>query len=419
MRGQTPATGATRMQVALGITGGIAAYKAADLLRTFQDRGIEVQVIMTRAAQEFVQPLTFAALSARKVITGMFETPDETAAGQSTIEHISIAQKIDALVIAPATADVIAKMAHGIADEFLTTLVLATRAPVIVAPAMNVDMWQHPATQDNIAILRHRGVQIVEPEAGHLACGMTGAGRLADTKNIAQTVFEALGLREDFQNETLLVTAGPTHEPLDPVRYLGNRSSGKMGFALAEAAQRRGARVLLISGPVHLQPPSAVDYVPVNTAEEMADAVQKRLAQATTLVMAAAVADFQAEAERPYKMRRHQHDLTIKVRPTRDILAEVKALRRLDQIVVGFAAETDHLAENARAKLQAKGLDFIVANDVTQEGAGFGVDTNIATLFFPDGRSEALPRMTKLDVANRVLDEVIALRKAAAKDARR
>jgi phosphopantothenoylcysteine decarboxylase/phosphopantothenate--cysteine ligase len=400
------------MRVGLGVTGGIAAYKAADLLRLLQDRGLEVQVIMTRAAQEFVTPLTFAALSGRRVITGMFGNVADTASAESAIEHIAVGQEIDLLVIAPATADVIAKMAHGIADDFLTTLVLATRAPIVVAPAMNVNMWQHAATKDNVSTLRGRGIQVIEPGAGYLACGMTGAGRLAELQEIAQAVFQTLHLRDDLQQETLLVTAGPTHEPLDPVRYFGNRSSGKMGFALAEAGRRRGGRIMLISGPASADPPAGIEAIRVQTAKQMADAVFRHLPEATTVVMAAAVADFQVDSALAHKIKRQDHGLTIQLKPTRDILSEVCRQRRPDQIVVGFAAETDHLIENASAKLKAKNLHLIVANDVTQEGAGFGGDTNIATLIFPDGRRESLPKMTKFDLANRVWDEVVGLRKA-------
>jgi phosphopantothenoylcysteine decarboxylase / phosphopantothenate---cysteine ligase len=403
-----------QMRVGLAVTGGIAAYKAADLLRLLQDRGLDVQVIMTKAAQEFITPLTFASLSGNRVITGMFENPVDVS-GKSAIEHISVAQEIDALAIAPATADVIAKMAHGIADDFLTTLVLATRTPIIVAPAMNVNMWEHAATQQNISTLRARGVQVVEPKAGYLACGMNGAGRLAEPQEIANRIFQVLHLRDDFDQETILVTAGPTHEPLDPVRYLGNRSSGKMGYALAEAARRRGARVILVSGPVYLQPP-AVECVRVETATQMAEAVLQHLPEVTAIIMAAAVADFQADEPLARKMKRREQELTIKLKPSPDILSEVCKQRRSDQVVVGFAAETDHLVENASAKIQANALNFIVANDVTQKGAGFGVDTNIATLIFSDGRCESLPQMTKFDLANRVLDEVIALRKAVASD---
>ncbi len=401
------------MRIALGVSGGIAAYKAAELLRLLQDRGLEIQVVMTRAAQEFVTPLTFAALSGRRVITGMFENPGEALPGESAIEHIAVAQGAEAVVIAPATADVLARLAHGIADDFLTTLALATRAPVIVAPSMNVNMWEHPATQANMAVLRERGVQVVEPGAGYLACGMTGSGRMAEVREIAESVFRALHLRDDFENETLLVTAGPTHEPLDPVRYLGNRSSGKMGFAFAQAGLRRRGRVLLVSGPTHLEAPSGINVARVETAGQMAEAVLEWLPQATVVIMTAAVADFQATSVVGHKIKKQDGTLTLQLRPTRDILSEVRSQRRPGQCVVGFAAETDHVLENAAAKLHSKSLDLIVANDVTQEGAGFAVDTNIATILFPDGRREALPQMTKLQLADRVLDAVAELRKCS------
>jgi phosphopantothenoylcysteine decarboxylase / phosphopantothenate---cysteine ligase len=396
------------MRIALGVTGGIAAYKAAELLRLLQDRGLDVEVIMTRAAQEFVTPLTFAALSGHPVNSEVFE--DAASPGESSIEHIALARRIKALVIAPATADVLAKLAHGMADDLLTTVALATRAPLIVAPSMNVNMWEHRATQDNIATLRQRGVQVVEPDAGYLACGMKGAGRLADLPMIAQAAFEALGLRDDLRDEILLVTAGPTHEPLDPVRYIANRSSGKMGFALAEAGRRRGARVLLISGPTHVEPPSGVELVRVETAKEMAEAVGARLTEATIVIMAAAVADFQPVSLLPHKIKKGTRDFTLALQPAPDILAEICRRRKPGQIVVGFAAETDHLLKNAGEKLRAKGADFIVANDVTQEGAGFASDTNIATLVFPGGRQDSLPRMSKLDLAHHVLDAVIQQR---------
>ncbi len=401
------------MRIALGVSGGIAAYKAAELLRLLQDRGLEIQVVMTRAAQEFVTPLTFAALSGRRVITGMFENPGEALPGESAIEHIAVAQGAEAVVIAPATADVLARLAHGIADDFLTTLALATRAPVIVAPSMNVNMWEHPATQANMAVLRERGVQVVEPGAGYLACGTTGSGRMAEVLEIAESVFRALHLRDDFENETLLVTAGPTHEPLDPVRYLGNRSSGKMGFAFAQAGLRRRGRVLLVSGPTHLEAPSGINVARVETAGQMAEAVLEWLPQATVVIMTAAVADFQATSVVGHKIKKQDGTLTLQLRPTRDILSEVRSQRRPGQCVVGFAAETDHVLENAAAKLHSKSLDLIVANDVTQEGAGFAVDTNIATILFPDGRREALPQMTKLQLADRVLDAVAELRKCS------
>jgi phosphopantothenoylcysteine decarboxylase/phosphopantothenate--cysteine ligase len=400
------------MRVALGVTGGIAAYKAAELLRVLQDRGLEVQVVMTRNACEFVTPLTFAALSGRKVITGMFGEGSGQANVESAIEHISVAQSVDAVVIAPATANILAKLAHGVADDFLTTLCLATQAPIIVAPAMNVRMWEHPATQDSLKVLRGRGVKVVEPEEGYLACGMTGAGRLASVEAIARVVFEILGLREDLKGATLLVTAGPTQEPLDAVRYLSNRSSGKMGYALAEAGRRRGARVILVSGPTHLDPPAGVQAERVRTAEEMADAVLSHINEASVILMAAAVADFQPTEFHPQKIKKQKGLGRLELRPTRDILGEVARRRRASQLVVGFAAETDRVLENAAQKLKAKHLDFVVANDVTQQGAGFEVDTNIVTLLFPDGREKPLEEMPKLDVANRILDEIVELRKS-------
>ena len=399
------------MRVALGVTGGIAAYKAAELLRVLQDKGMEVQVVMTRHACEFVRPLTFAALSGRKVITEMFREGGGEANVESAIEHIAVAQSIEALVIAPATADVMAKLAHGVADDFLTTLYLATKAPVVVAPAMNVNMWEHAATQRNVETLHARGVRVVEPDEGYLACGITGAGRLASVEAIARAVFEILGLRDDLHGENLLVTAGPTEEPLDAVRFLSNRSSGKMGYALAEAGRRRGARVILVSGPTSLEPPAGVTLERVSTAEEMAGAVVANLDAATVVVMAAAVADFRPADVRAQKIKKRDGLQNIRLKRTRDILSEVVKRRRANQLVVGFAAETDRVVENAAQKLRAKRLDMIVANDVTQEGAGFDADTNIVTLLFPDGRKVALEKMSKFEVANRVLDEVVELRK--------
>lgn len=401
------------MRVALGVTGGIAAYKAAELVRLVQDRDIQVQVIMTASAREFIAPLTFAALSGQKVITGLFEPPEGSVSAESAIEHIAVAQNIDALVIAPATADVLARLAHGIADDFLTTTALATRAPVIVAPAMNVNMWEHAATQANLAVLRERGVRIVSPEAGDLACGMTGPGRLAGIEIIAQAVCSALGLRDDLREETVLVTAGPTLEPIDAVRHLSNHSSGKMGYALAEASRRRGARVMLISGPTHLNTPAGVVCERIQTADEMAKSVLKHLGEASVVLMAAAVGDYQAESVTAGKIKKNNGSFTIRLKPTRDILTEISTRRRPGQLVVGFAAEAERLVENAEQKLRAKGVDFIVANDVTQEGAGFGVDTNIVTLLFPDGRRKSFEKMSKFEVASRILDEVVELRKTS------
>jgi len=398
------------MRVALGVTGGVAAYKAAELVRLLQDKGVEVQVVMTRSAREFVTPLTFAALSGRKVITELFGGGEPNL--ESAIEHIAVAQSIDALVIAPATADIIARIAHGIADDFLTTLVLASTVPLIVAPAMNVNMWENTATQQNLQTLRRRGAQVIDPDEGYLACGMTGSGRLASVESIARVILETLGFREDLQGETVLVTAGRTEEPLDAVRYLGNRSSGKMGYALAEACRRRGARVLLVTGPTSLEAPCGVVVERVRTAEEMAEKVQNHLSETSVVLMAAAVADFRPTEVRPGKIKKQQGPLTLRLEPTRDILSEIAGRRRPEQIVVGFAAETDHLVENAAAKLLSKRLDLVIANDVTQEGAGFETDTNIVTILFADGRRKPLERMSKLDVAHRLLDEVVELRKA-------
>lgn len=399
------------MRVALGVSGGIAAYKAAELLRLLQEHDLEVQVVMTAAACEFVSPLTFAALSGRKVITEVFSEATGEANLESAIEHIAVAQSIDGLVIAPATADVLAKIAHGLADDFLTTLVLATQAPLVVAPAMNVNMWENAATRENLAVLRRRGIKIVEPEEGYLACGMLGAGRLASLESIVEAITASLGLAADFKGETVLVTAGPTEEPIDPIRYISNRSSGKMGYAVAEAARRRGADVILVSGPTHLELPSGVTSRKVRTAEEMAEAVFEYLPDSTIVIMSAAVADFRVARAEPDKIKRGTASRTLELEPTEDILGSISRRRRPSQLVVGFAAETQDPVESARAKVMSKHLDLIVANDVTQEGAGFDVDSNIVTLVFPDGRVLPLDRMSKLEVAGRILDEVAAVRK--------
>jgi phosphopantothenoylcysteine decarboxylase/phosphopantothenate--cysteine ligase len=399
------------MKIALGVTGGVASYKAAELVRRLQQEKLDVQVVMTRGAREFIAPLTFAAITGKKVITEMFGAEESGPANvESAIEHIAVAQRIDLLLVAPATADILGKFAHGIAEDFLGTLYLATKAPVVVAPAMNVNMWEHPATQANLATLRARGVHVVDPDEGYLACGMTGAGRLAATEAIAQKVFEVLGLRRDLAGKTVLVTAGPTREALDPVRFLTNRSSGKMGYAVAEAAIRRGARVILISGPTDLKIPEAAEWVPVNTAEQMRAAVRERASEANIVIMAAAVADYRPSAASASKLKRSEGRLTLELEATPDILAELGS-EPSSRILVGFAAETGDIAVNARAKLSRKGADMIVANDVTQEGAGFDTDTNIVTLFLRDGRDIALPKMAKLDVANRILDQALQIQK--------
>ncbi len=396
------------MKVALGVTGGIAAYKAAEIVRLLQDRGVRVQVVMTRAAQEFVRPLTFAALSGEKVITGMFSASEEQAANiDSAIEHIAVAQSIDALLVAPATADILAHFVQGIASDFLTTLYLATTAPVIVAPAMNVNMWNHAATQANLEILRRRGVKIVEPGSGYLACGMTGEGRLAENQSILAAVLESLGAAQDLSDETVLITAGPTREKIDPARYLTNRSSGRMGYAVAEAALRRGARVLLVSGPTSLIPPAAAEITRVESAEQMRDAVLHLLPHATIVIKTAAVSDYRAKSVSQQKMKR-KGPFMLELEPTMDILKEI-SLRKQSQIVVGFAAETQNVLENARQKLGDKQLDAIVVNDVSREGIGFDSDRNQVTIITGDEVVD-VPETTKWEVAQRVLDQVVRIR---------
>src|ERR1700686_4581590 len=398
------------MKIALGVSGGVAAYKAAEIVRLLQDRGIRVQVVMTHAAQEFIRPLTFAALSGEKVITDMFGSGSgaDTANVESAIEHIAVAQSIDALVGVPATADFRARVAQGIANDFLSPLYLATTAPVVVAPAMNVNMWNHEATQANVEILRKRGVRIVEPGDGYLACGMTGAGRLAENETIVAAVMEALGASQDLAGETVLVTAGPTREKIDPVRYLTNRSSGRMGYAIAEAALRRGARVLLVSGPTAIAAPGAAELTRVETASEMHSAVLRLLPESTVVIKTAAGGDFRPKAAAGQKIKR-KGEVTLELEPTEDILSDV-ARRKTSQIVVGFAAETENVLENARKKLASKSLDLIVANDVSREGIGFDSERNAVTII---SQSEVIevPETSKWEVAHRVLDQIVKLRK--------
>jgi len=323
------------------------------------------------------------------------------------VEHIAVAQSIDALVVAPATADIIAKFAQGIASDFLSTLYLATTAPVVVAPAMNVNMWEHAATRANIEALKQRGVRVVEPDSGYLACGMTGPGRLAANESILAAVMQALGAAQDLAGETVLITAGPTREPIDPVRYIGNRSSGRMGYALAEAALRRGARVLLVSGPTALKPPGAAEVIPVETAEEMRQAVLSRLGEATIVIKAAAVADYKPAQRSQQKIKR-KGTMSLELEPTSDILAEV-ASKRGSQIVVGFAAETENVLENARRKLASKAVDAIVVNDVSRKGIGMDSDRNAVSIITPDETID-VPETTKWEVAHRVLDAVVRIK---------
>jgi len=397
------------MKIALGVCGGIAAYKAAEIVRLLQDRGIRVQVIMTDSAQEFIRPLTFAALSGEKVITGMFNRDAGAEPNiDSAIEHIAVAQSIDALVVAPATADLLAKFAQGIANDFLTTLYLATTAPVVVAPAMNVNMWDHPATQQNLDTLRKRGVAIVDPGSGYLACGMTGPGRLAENEAVVAAVMEALGASQDLSGETVLITAGPTREKIDPVRYLSNRSSGRMGYALAEAALRRGARVLLVSGPTSLKPPSAAETTMVESAKQMLDAVLRLLPEASIVIKTAAVADYTVVKPSAQKIKRAS-SMNLDLEPAPDILAEI-ARHKKSQLVIGFAAETENVIENARKKLRTKSLDAIVVNDVSREGVGFDSERNAVTIL-TGSETVPVPETTKWEVAQRVLDSVVELKK--------
>lgn len=400
------------MKVTVGVTGGIAAYKSAELVRDLQKHALDVHVVMTAAARQFMAPLTFAALTGHKVITGLWSSEGsghDGDAGVSAVEHIDAAQSTDALVVAPATADILAKFAHGIADDFLTTMYLATTVPVIVAPAMNVNMWNHPATQANLETLANRHVRIVAPDSGYLACGMVGAGRLAENSAIVEAVLSVLHHRNDLTGETILITAGGTREALDPVRFLGNRSSGKMGYAMAEAAQRRGARVILVSAPTALRPPASVEVVPVVTTQQMRDAVLGRLDQATIVIKAAAVADYRPRAQADQKLRR-SGPLTLELEPTEDILVAVVERRRPGMLVVGFAAETQDALAHGRDKLLRKGADAIVLNDVSREGVGFDSDRNAVTFLTRD-RSIEMPELPKRELADQILDEILTLRR--------
>jgi len=392
------------MKIILGVGGGIAAYKSAELARLLMQEGHQVQAVMTGAAQEFIRPLTFAALTGRKTLTDLF-------AIESAIEHISVAQENELMAIAPATADLIAKLAHGLADDFLTTLYLAFTGPVVVAPAMNSNMWRHPATQANLETLRQRGHRIVEPESGYLACGMTGPGRLADPAAIVEAIEREWRKRQDLDGETVLITAGPTQEPLDPVRYISNRSSGKMGYALAEAAAARGARVILISGPVHLAPPHGLEVISVRTAAEMRQKVFENLEAASIVVKAAAVADFHLSKVPDQKVKKTAARLSLELDPTPDILAEL-GRKKGDRLLIGFAAETQNLHQEARRKLESKNCDMIVGNLVGGSETGFESDENQVVLALATGELIPLPRAAKRVVADRIFDEVLKLRLA-------
>ena len=401
-------------KVTLGVTGGIAAYKSAELVRALQQHTLDVHVVMTRAAEEFVRPLTFAALTGHKVITSMWQT-DAYEGG--AIEHISAAESTNLLLVAPATAHTLAKFAHGLADDFLSTLYLATTAPVIVAPAMNVNMWNHAATQANLATLRQRGVEIIAPGSGYLACGMTGSGRLAEIDEIVHAVLARIQRLDenDLAGETVLVTAGGTREPIDPVRFIGNRSSGRMGYALAEAAIARGATVILISAPTALAAPAGCERIDVTTASQMHAAILAHLPQATLVIKAAAVSDFRLAAAATQKLKR-AGPLTLSLEPTEDIAQSVAAHRNPGTLLIVFAAETvsgtQELIRNAREKLEHKGADAIVANDVSQPGLGFDSERN-AAIFITAAHEVVFPAQSKSDLAHRILDEVTKIRAAA------
>ena len=397
-------------ELILGVTGSIAAYKAVYLLRELTRLGAGVTVCLTEHAAQFVGPLTFRTLSGRPVLTDLFDPQSADA-----VEHVALAERAHAVLVAPATANLLAKAAHGIADDFLTTLLLAARAPVLMVPAMDGGMWEHPAVVANVATLRGRGVTVLEPDTGALASGLSGKGRIPEPDVIVEALLRVLTPVRDFAGERLVITAGPTREPIDPVRYISNRSSGKMGYGLATAALRRGAQVILVSGPTALPPPAGATFVPVQTAEEMREAVLHHLERATIVIKAAAVADYRAKQASSTKIK-GKRDLTLELTPNVDILAEVAA-RRTRAFVVGFAAETNDVAANARAKLERKGIDLLVANDVSRQGIGFEAEDNEVLLLDRWGGARPLPRMPKGDVADAILSHVLALRAAAPRKA--
>ena len=401
------------MNVLLGVTGCIGAYKAAEILRLLQKSGANVRVVMTRSATEFIQPLTFEALSGQSVIVEMYDRPS-----YAVIEHIALAREADLLLIAPATANVLAKFAHGIADDFLSTLYLSNTNPVLIAPAMNVEMWSHPATQNNLKILRERGNHFVDPGSGYQACGEVGVGRLAEPEEIVRKTLELLRntqstIRTDLKGEKIVITAGPTIEDIDPVRFITNRSSGKMGYALAEAAQLRGAEITLISGPTKLSAPANVEVIPVRSTREMSEAVMRKVNESTVFIGCAAVADFRPAVRAEQKMKKNgQQVMTLELEATEDIIAAVGALPdNQNRIVIGFAAESESLLSNAEKKLGSKNLDLIVANDITRTDAGFDVETNAATILRRDGTQQETALVSKRELADTVLNEIIELRK--------
>ncbi len=386
--------------VVLGITGSIAAYKAADIASKLTQAGAKVEVIMTESATRFIAPLTLRNITGRPVVTDMFDLTSEYS-----VEHVALAEAADAVVIAPATANIIARLAAGIADDMLACTVLATEAPVIIAPAMNGNMFQNPITQENLAKLKARGFTFVDPACGRLASGKIGLGRLAEVEGIIATIKRAIGRSGDLAGKRIVVTAGGTQEPIDPVRHIGNRSSGKMGYALAEAARDRGAEISLITAPVSLAEPAGMAVTRVTTTAQMKEAVAKAVTEADALIMAAAVADYQPKTTAKAKIKKEASTLTLKLVRTPDILGEVKG----NFLRVGFAAESEDMVANARQKLQRKKLDLIVANDITDTESGFDVDTNKVTIIDKQGKTDSLPLLTKREVADKILDRVAKL----------
>ncbi len=400
-------------RIILGVGGGIAAYKSAELARLLVQRGYSVQAVMTQAATQFLTPLTLASLTHHKVITNLFaERDDSTATLSSAIEHIDVALENDLLVVAPATADLLAQFAHGLAGDFLTTMHLAFTGPVLLAPAMNTNMWNHAATQANIKTLKDRGYHFVGPDAGDLACGMVGAGRLAEPLEIADAVSALLNRSRDLEGETILITAGPTQEAIDPVRVITNRSSGRMGYAIAEKAAARGARVILVSGPVALAPPKGVEVLRVESAEQMKNAVLAQLDAASIFIGVAAVADYRPTNPAAQKLKKTASRLSIELEPTTDILAEV-GRQKGDRIVIGFAAETQNLAAEGKRKLEAKNCDMVVANLVGLDGTGFESEENEVLLITRDAEPKVIPRADKREIASRILDQIAPLRLSA------
>lgn len=399
---QTTGPSLSGVRLVLAVTGSIAAYKAVSLLRLLRREAATVNVVMTAGACRFVTPLTFEVLSGAHVATDLFEAHQEML-------HLSLPEQAQAIVIAPATANCLAKAALGLADDLLSTMLLTTQCPVIFAPAMDGDMWQHPTVVEHVAALRARGAIIVEPEDGPLASGRQGQGRLADEERILAAVHHAVHPRRDWSGRKVLISAGPTQEAIDPVRFLSNRSSGKMGYALAEAARARGADVVLVSGPTSIPAPAGVEYCPVITAEEMHKALTTRLDWSDTVIMAAAVADFRPARPSAHKIKKRRGPVThLDLEATDDILCELRD-RRTNQVLVGFAAETDDLLAHAKEKLHAKGLDLLVANDVTAPGSGFGSDTNRVWLLAREADPEELPLLSKRDVADRILDRILTV----------